>query len=84
MDKHPQLILLGKNIRRLRQNAGYSQEGFAAEVEMDRSYYGRIERGERNVASLNLIRIAETLGKEVGTLFPKMDELKRKKKRPAK
>ena len=82
MDRHPQLVLLGNKIRGLRIKAGYSQEGFAAEVEMDRSYYGKVERGERNVTSLNLIRIAETLGKEVGTLFPKMDALKRKKKRP--
>jgi transcriptional regulator with XRE-family HTH domain len=84
MDRDPQLVLLGKNIRRLRLKARYSQEGFAAEVKMDRSYYGRVERGERSVSSLKLIRIAEILGKEVGTLFPKMEELIGKKKGPHK
>ncbi len=79
MDRHSQLILVGKEIRRLREETGLSQDNFAAEVGMDRSYYGRVERGERNVTSLNLIRIAGTLGVEVGTLFPKMKKLKRKK-----
>jgi len=84
MDRHPQLILVGKTIRRLREGTGLSQENFAAEVEMDRSYYGKIERGERNVATLNLIRIADTLGVEVGDLIPRMKDLKRKKRRPVK
>ena len=77
MNRDPQLILLGKKVRLLRTRAGYSQEGFAAEMGMDRAYYGGIERGERNVAAINLIRIAGALGKEVGTLFPKMKELKK-------
>ncbi len=70
MRKHPQLVLLGKQIRALRKANGFSQEGFASEVGIDRSYYGGIERGERNVAALNLFRIAEALGVQVGELFP--------------
>lgn len=70
MGKHPHLIALGRKIRELRESQGYSQEGFAAEVGLDRAYYGGIERGERNVAALNLIQIAATLGVEVGELFP--------------
>lgn len=38
---------------------------------LDRAYYGRIERGEVNVAALNLLKIAETLQSEVGEFFPK-------------
>lgn len=56
----------------LRQRAGFSQEAFAAEAGLDRAYYGGIERGERNVAARNLIRIAQVLEKEVGTLFPRL------------
>ena len=48
----------------------FSQEAFAAEAGLDRAYYGGVERGERNVASLNLIRIAKALKVEVGELFP--------------
>lgn len=63
------LQIIGANIRRLRHYQGYSQEGFANHIGMDRSYLGCIERGERNIASLNLIRIAKGLGVEVGELF---------------
>jgi transcriptional regulator with XRE-family HTH domain len=75
MQKTPELILIGEKIRKLRTEQSYSQEDFAMEVGMDRAYYGGIERGERNVASINLIKIAATLGVEVGDLFPKVKKL---------
>lgn len=68
--RHPALIALGKQIRKVRQERGFSQEDFAAEVDLSRSYYGSVERGERNIAALNLMRIAATLQVEVGQLFP--------------
>ena len=68
--KHPALIKLGKRIRELRKEKGFSQESFAYEVGLDRTYMGSVERGERNIAALNLIRIAKTLKVEVGSLFP--------------
>lgn len=68
--KHPALIKLGKKIRELRKEKGFSQENFAYEVGLDRTYMGSVERGERNIAALNLIRIAKTLKVEVGVLFP--------------
>ena len=70
MGKKADLVALGKQIRTLRSDKGYAQEEFANEVGLDRSYYGGIERGERNVAALNLIRIAKKLGVQVGELFP--------------
>ena len=39
-----------------------SQEGLALLAELDRSYVGGIERGEHNVAIVNLIRLADALG----------------------
>ena len=69
-DKHPHLILLGKRIRKIREECGYSQEEFAMKADIDRSYMGGIERGERNISSINLIRIAKILKVEVGELFP--------------
>jgi len=68
--KHPALIKVGKRIRELRKAKGFSQEGFAYEVGLDRTYMGSVERGERNLATLNLIRIAKALKMEVGELFP--------------
>ncbi|VXD20435.1 Regulatory protein munI [Planktothrix serta PCC 8927] len=73
--KHPWLVDIGKNIRAIRESKGLSQEELAELVEIDRTYIGGIERGERNVASLNLIRIAIALNTEVGNLFPRLDML---------
>lgn len=69
-NKHSALIKLGKQIRELRKAKGFSQEDFAYEVGLDRTYMGSVERGERNIAALNLIKIAKTLKIEVGELFP--------------
>jgi transcriptional regulator with XRE-family HTH domain len=68
--KHPALVKIGKKIRELRKAKGFSQESFAYEVGLDRTYMGSVERGERNIAAINLIRIAKTLKVEVGELFP--------------
>jgi len=68
--KHSWLIELGKKVRRLRNDSGLSQEELADLIGIDRTYIGGIERGERNVSALNLIRIAAALNVEVGDLFP--------------
>lgn len=59
----------GERVRALRLEAGYSQEKFAAACELDRTYMGGIERGERNVALRNLERIARTLGLTLAKLM---------------
>ena len=56
------LARFGRKVRKLRQAKGLSQEAFAAECGMDRTYMGGIERGERNVALRNIELIARTLG----------------------
>jgi transcriptional regulator with XRE-family HTH domain len=61
--KHPLLIQVGDNLRRLRLEAGFSQEGLGLETGLDRTYIGGIERGERNVSVLNLCKIALAIGK---------------------
>ena len=73
--KNQKLVLLGQQIRRLREEKKLSQEEFAARAGIDRAYYGGIERGERNVAALNLIKIASALETEVGKLFPRLSAL---------
>lgn len=72
-----QLVEIGKTIRKLRMERGYSQEAFASEAGLDRAYFGGIERGERNLAALNLVLIASTLEVEVGELFPPIKKLNR-------
>ena len=74
--KNPKLTSLGQQIRRLREEKGLSQEEFAGLADLDRAYYGGIERGERNVAALNLIKIAEALDVDVGDLFPPLSAIR--------
>ena len=71
------LLALGRKIRALREDKEISQEEMAARAKLDRAYYGGIERGERNVAALNLIKISVALNVEVGELFPKLATLRR-------
>lgn len=66
-----QLKAVGLRIQEIRAKKGYSQESFANDAGLARSYYGGVERGERNVSVINLIRIAKALDVEVGELFPK-------------
>jgi len=49
------------NVRRLRKDAGLSQEAFADFCGLHRTYIGSIERAERNVSIDNIERIAAAL-----------------------
>jgi transcriptional regulator with XRE-family HTH domain len=60
--QHPDLVTLGDAIRRVRQSKGISQEQLALTADIDRSYLGRIERGDSVVAVLVLLSIAKALG----------------------
>lgn len=68
-------VQLGEQIRRLREAAGISQEAFAAQANIDRAAYGKLERGEVNLTLLTLARVAVTLDVELAMLFEgvKMD-----------
>lgn len=63
------LVRFGRRVRALRKEQGYSQEGFAAACELDRTYMGGIERGERNLALRNVEKIADTLGVSISELM---------------
>ncbi len=56
---------LGSRIRRLRKEIGLTQEQLADEAELDRSYIGGIERGERNITFSVLCQIAKALRLEI-------------------
>jgi len=61
MKKEKELVRLGNNIRLSRKSKGLSQEQLALGADIDRSYVGGIERGERNVSLLTLVKIARCL-----------------------
>jgi len=52
----------GKRVRKFRHELGWSQEQLAFEAGLDRTYVGGVERGERNIALVNICRIAKALG----------------------
>ena len=62
-------IRFGKAVRQKRQKLGVSQEAFADMCGMGRTYVGGIERGERNVALVNIEKIAKTLRLSIAQLF---------------
>lgn len=65
----PALLALGGAIRRLRLSRNISQEKLALLAEVDRSYVGRVERGDNNVAVLTLARLASALDVSIAQLM---------------
>ena len=64
----PYLDILGKRIRQRRKELGMSQEGLAHEAGLDRSYVGRIERGEHNLTFVALVKLSRAMGCDVAAL----------------
>ena len=60
---------LGNRIRELRLQTGLSQEKFALKIDMDRTYYASVESGKRNIAIVNIKKIADGLGVSLSELF---------------
>jgi transcriptional regulator with XRE-family HTH domain len=65
----PVLVSLGEAIRRIRLSKDISQEKLALLADVDRSYVGRVERGDNNVAVLTLVRLANALDISIARLM---------------
>jgi transcriptional regulator with XRE-family HTH domain len=59
----------GERVRSLRKQKGLSQESLALACDLDRTYIGSVERGERNISLLNISKIAIALGVPAKELF---------------
>jgi len=67
---------LGANVRAHRRAAGVSQEAFADQLHIHRTYMGAIERGERNLTLNTVEGLAERIGVDPATLLqPVIEEL---------
>ncbi|MBM3173983.1 MAG: helix-turn-helix transcriptional regulator [Chloroflexi bacterium] len=62
--------LFGARVRKCRLEAGLSQEELADRAGLHRTYIGGIERGERNVSLINIVRIANAMNLKPEQLMP--------------
>jgi len=73
-EKVPELVRFGEAVRRHRKRLGYSQEAFGDRCGIDRSYMGGIERGEHNLALINILKIISALGMQPSEFFKDLDK----------
>ncbi|MEO0870495.1 MAG: helix-turn-helix transcriptional regulator [Pseudomonadota bacterium] len=62
-------VVIGFNVRRIRQQRGWSQEEFAFKADLHRTYVSGIERGQRNPTATIIVKLADTLCVRPGVLF---------------
>lgn len=70
----------GRRVRELRVAQGLSQEELAERAGLHRNYIGGVERGERNVALLNIGRLARALDVTLADLFTNLETAPRKRR----
>ncbi|MDP5239039.1 helix-turn-helix transcriptional regulator [Uliginosibacterium sp. 31-16] len=68
-EQQADLQAFGLRLAEIRKERGWSQERLALESGLARSYLGGVERGQRNVALLNILKLARTLECEPGEFF---------------
>jgi transcriptional regulator with XRE-family HTH domain len=65
---------LGIRIRELRTRRGWSQEAFADIAGVHRTYMGHLERGEKNLSFLSILRVANALGVTLSELLAGLEK----------
>ena len=67
------MLTFGRAVRQVRKNRGFSQEAFADLCGIDRSYMGCVERGESNLALVNIEKIVRALNMPLSEFFKFVD-----------
>jgi len=62
--------MFGKAVRARRNALGITQEELAHRAGIHPTYLGDVERGERNIALINILKLAKALGVKAGSLMP--------------
>ena len=73
MPANDALKSLGAAIRHRREELSLSQEELAEKAGLHRNYVGGVERGERNVAFLNLVKLARALDLSLAALIEEVE-----------
>ncbi len=69
MREETALLEFGKKVQSIRNEQTISQEKLAELSELDRTYISSVERGQRNISILNIIKIAGALGVTASSLL---------------
>lgn len=69
MDRTKILLHFGQRVRKIRKSVGLSQEELSYKSNVNRTYIGMIERGEKNVTLLTIVKIAKALEINITDLF---------------
>lgn len=73
MPRNSELLLaFGARVRQARTAAGLSQEALAHHAGLHRTYVSSVERGERNIALINIVVLAEALNIDAGELVGRL------------
>jgi len=67
------LAAFGRNVARIRDERGFSQDKLAEKADLDRTYLSGIERGVRNPGIKVVVRLARALGVPVDQLCKGVD-----------
>ena len=67
--KRNEEIAFGANLRRLRLESGLTQERLGELCDLHRVYISSVERGERNVSLVNILKLAKALGVDPSELL---------------
>jgi transcriptional regulator with XRE-family HTH domain len=72
----PAHAAFGDAIRAIRMEQGISQEALALKSGLDRSYFGAVERGQRNIALANILKIADALGVRASEVLARAETIR--------
>ena len=70
MSRTPNQIAFGARVRKLREEQGHTQAHLAFQAGIARNYLGEVERGMRNIALENIMRLAGALRVKSTQLMP--------------
>jgi transcriptional regulator with XRE-family HTH domain len=69
MREEAALAHFGKKVQAVRNGQQISQEKLAELSELDRTYISSVERGQRNISILNIVKIADALDIKASSLL---------------
>ncbi len=67
--------IFGKAIKQIRTEQGISQEKFALQIDMDRTYYASVEAGKRNISLENIQKISNGYHIPISEIFLRMETI---------